>query len=165
MPKGVPNIDRNNRAAWEAAQARRHGATGQQVVELARKYTTKAIQKIADLMDGKGGECTVLDKEGNVVVVQIEVPAAVQLRCAEVLLERGYGKAPQAIILRDDGMLPISQRALTVAEKIIALQEARENGVTLDLEASQQSEALTIDVRTQPVPTAPAKETPVEDLI
>lgn len=150
MGKPIPGLSPASRAATEARQRRQHGATGAQVVELARKYTTRAIQKIVDLMDGKAGEVTTLDKEGNVVTVQIEVPATVQAKCAEILLERGYGKSPQAILLRTDSPLGLEdgeKHDLSVEDKIRLLleQKARGSSEPIDLEASQVGETVVIE--------------------
>lgn len=148
MGKPIPGLSPASRAATEARQRRQHGATGAQVVELARKYTTRAIQKIVDLMDGKAGEVTTLDKEGNVVTIQIEVPATVQAKCAEILLERGYGKSPQAILLRTDSPLGLEdgeKHDLSVEDKIRLLLEAKARGGVVDLEASEVGETVMIE--------------------
>lgn len=124
------------------------------VIELARKHTAHAIQKLVDLMDGKGGKVWVLSKEGQLVQIDVEVPAAVQAACAEKLLERGYGKNPQAILIQDD--TPEGRKSLTILQKIEAIRGARENaGTTTDLEASEITEVLAL-------PAAPANP---EDLI
>ncbi len=142
--------------AHEAVQRRRHGATGAQVVELARKYTTRALMKIVELMEGKAGEVTVLDKNGELVTVQIEVPAAVQMKAAEVLLERGWGKSPQAIFLKSDSPLALTegeQRDLSVEDKIRLLLEQKACGgepVTTDLEASEIREVTDLVVSNRP---------------
>lgn len=119
--------------------------TAMQVVTRARTYTWQAIDKLVDLMMGKAGQITVLDKNGNLVVIDIEVPAAVQAKCADILLDRGWGKAPQAILLKSDSPLNLNDgesRQFTVQEKIQMLLQAKlQEGTTVDLEASQLQEA------------------------
>lgn len=127
------------------------------VIELARKHTAHAIQKLVDLMEGKGGKVWVLSKEGQLVQIDVEVPAAVQAACAEKLLERGYGKNPQAILIQDD--TPEGRRTLTIQEKIAAIRSQRENaGSTTDLEASEITEVLAL-------PAAPVREIDPTDFI
>lgn len=141
MPKGIPARDRSLHGRSWAAQA---GRDPRQIITLARSYTAAALRKIVDLMNGKGGKATVLNADGIAVEVDIEVPAAVQLKAAELVIERGYGKSPQAIILQDDTAAPDMLTAIPIAERIIAIKAARDAaGQVTDLEASQQ---LTIEL-------------------
>ncbi len=136
----------------ERALARVKTNDRRQVIELARKHTARAIQKLVDLMDGKGGKVWVLSKEGQLVQIDVEVPAAVQAACAEKLLERGHGKNPQAILIQEDS--PEGRRTLSVVEKIEAIRAAREGrGQTTDLEAS---EIIEIRGLPEPAPAEPA---------
>jgi len=111
------------------------------VVAFARNNSITAIRKLVKLMEGDAGKVTVVNKAGDgVLEVDIEVPAAVQAKCAELIIERGYGKSPQAILLSDPTD-PNGTRKLSIAEKILAIKQARDNaGSTTDLEASEISE-------------------------
>jgi hypothetical protein len=146
----VPVITRSDNHKTAAALQRIHfrngGREAHQIVELARRYTQAAIRKMAQLMEGKAGTIKTLDKEGNVVEIDVEVPAAVQLKAAETLIERGYGKSPQAILLKGDGILPVDSKTMSVAEKIVALSQAQlESGETRDLEASEITELTVVE--------------------
>lgn len=118
----------------------RRGHDPHRIVALARLHTTAAVQKLVDLMQGKAGTMKVMTKEGVVVEVDIEVPAATQARCAELIIERGYGKAPQAILLgTDDDKVPLGLAAIPIAERILMLKAAQDEKMqTRDLEASEQ---------------------------
>ena len=117
--------------------ARRGGSDPFQVVAYARRHTLKALGKLVALMEGDAGQ--IRDSQGR--LVDVEVPAAVQAKCAELILERGYGKSPQSIQLSAETPLLLGDRVLSVAEKILALKAARdERDHTVDLEASQQVE-------------------------
>ena len=144
----APNTKMTSRV-WQA----RAGAVAArykpyEIVQLARKQTEKAIHTLVALMEGKGGTMD----DGT----PIEVPPAVRLRAAEILIERGYGKAPQAIHLTDETEkgLQLGERTVTLAEKIIKLREQmRERDGTVDLEASQIVPAPpVINVTPTPVP-------------
>lgn len=126
---------------------RNGGREAHQLVELARRHTQSAIRKIVLLMEGKAGTIKTLDKNGVMVEIDIEVPAAVQLKAAEVLVERGWGKAPIAVLLKDDTLLPgQAANTMTVAEKILALSAAQETKDSIvDLEASEQTEVMDLD--------------------
>ena len=80
------------------------------VVRAAREHSPKALSKLVELMNNDDGT----------------VPVVIQLRAAEVLLERGYGKAPQAIVMRDDTVRERGLHALPIADRILALKQARE---------------------------------------
>lgn len=101
------------------------------VVLKSREHTVDAVMKLVDLMNGKLPDSNSGDLNG--------VPPAVQLRAAELLIERGYGKAPQAILLRDDtGTNAGSVHAIPIMERIAQLKAARESqGSVTDLEASE----------------------------
>jgi hypothetical protein len=150
---GVPVITGQENArtgkAIAAVHRRNGGREAHQIVELARRYTQSAIRKMALLMEGKAGKIKTLDKDGTLVEIDIEVPASVQLKAAETLVERGWGKAPIAVLLSGGGLLNgDDKKTLTVAEKIIALSQAQETkDQTVDLEASEQQE---IDVLALP---------------
>lgn len=135
-----------------------------EIVNRARAYTFKAIKKLADLMDGEAGErdeITVDPATGFVTKtkVKIEVPPAVQKSAAELLLDRGWGKAPQSILIKEDG--PDTQDGETIYDRIKKIKLAREiSGSTTDLEASEQDEPVIIDL---PRLEAPAER--AEDMI
>jgi len=110
------------------------------VINLARERSKQAILKLEKLMNGDAGTIKVMNpKTGELMTVPVEVPATVQAKCAELIIERAYGKSPQAILV-DDGKNLLQDRTLTVAEKIVALQQAREAGPSTDLEASEITE-------------------------
>lgn len=99
------------------------------IINKARTYTVAAVEKLVNLMNGELPD----GSEGM-------VPPAVQLRAAELLIERGYGKAPQAIMLKDDTAGPNvgSIHAIPILERIAQLQAARDaQGTVTDLEASE----------------------------
>ena len=125
----------------------------QEVIALARKHTKSSIQKLYDLMMNmphailhpRTGE-VMRNPDGTPLIVQAEVPPAVQMRCAEILLERGYGKTPQAVLVGSDGSIPEGMLTIPLAQRIAAIQQKREEamtaGVTVDLEASEQREVI-----------------------
>ncbi len=105
------------------------------LVQLARKHTSAAIKKLADLMEDE------------------MTPAAVQARCAEILLDRGYGKAPVAVLIGSDK--PGGTEGLTVMERVMALRAASvEKDNTTDLEASEIQEADDGDADVVDIPAA-----------
>lgn len=120
------------------------------IVLEARKYTVQAVKILASIMEGECG----LDKQG----VPVEVPAAVRIRAAELLIERGFGKSPQAIVLKDESSNQLGGlHSIPIAERIAALKAAKEQqGQTVDLEASQQGDTVITDLPAQefdpPVP-------------
>ena len=139
MPKGVPRVD--NPLALARTNSFRAGKNTQQLVTLARAHTLQALHRIIDLMNGKGGKMKVLNSDGIQVEIDVEVPAAVQARCAEIILDRGYGKAPQALLVSTDEGKLLGAQALPIAERILAIKAARERqGETTDLEASEITE-------------------------
>lgn len=101
-------------------------ATGgaQYIVELARKYTARSIQTLGD---------TLVDETA---------PVAVRIKCAEILLDRAYGKAPQAVLVADAAgeAAKLGVHALPILERIRMLKEAKDAPVTTDLEASELTE-------------------------
>jgi len=138
------------------------GRHPQQVVEMARRYTTMAIKKLAmlgGLTDEKLPRIQVMNKHGDIVEVDQEIPAAVQLKALELLIERGYGKAPQAILLSNEGNLSGSGPALTIEQKIAAIKAARDQqGQTTDLEASEITEVESDQMQNvTPEPDSPAE--------
>lgn len=156
-----------------ATQRRLSHQTAVQVVQKARTYTWQAIDKIFELMCGKAGQITTVDKNGDVVVIDVEVPAAVQMKAAEALLDRGWGKAPQAIMLKTDSPLNLpegEEKCFTVQEKIQMLLQAKlgEGGTTVDLEASELREVPEEKAepkRVEPIEAQVAEEDPVLALI
>lgn len=94
----------------------------QAIVALARKHSSAAVRILAQIMEDE------------------EAPPAVRVKAAEVIIERGYGKAPMAVTIDDKspGGGEVSGRILSIAEKIIMLKLASEQrGETMDLENSQ----------------------------
>src|SRR4051812_46759411 len=119
---------RGDTTTLENTRRRLSNATAYQVVQKARQYTTGALLKLFNLMEGRAGKLKVLNKDGDLVEVDIEVPASVMAKCAEILLDRGWGKSPQAIMLKTDSPLNLTegeQRNFTVQEKIQMLLAAK----------------------------------------
>lgn len=107
------------------------------LVTLARKHTSSAMATIIKLMEDPLN------------------PPAVRLRAAEIVIERGYGKAAQSILIEDKSTLGVGAQAMTIAERIVALKMAQERGgQTVELENSS--------VRQLP---APIEAELVEDLV
>lgn len=103
----------------------RFNGTPAHLVSLARKHTQVALQQIIKIMMSK------------------KSPPAVKLRAAEILIERGYGKAPQAVLIKQDDGPPQGIGAIPLAVRIESLRNAILNtgDEPLELEASQVSEA------------------------
>ena len=105
-------------------------AQRERLSSLARAHTVEALEKIILLMRGEAGEKVVVDKDGRRQTIPIEVPANVQLSAAATLLDRGWGKSPQALLVgqADDDTGPASARAgLTVMERIDMLRRVNES--------------------------------------
>jgi len=118
------------------------------IVELARKYTARSIQTLGD---------TLVDETA---------PVAVRIKCAEILLDRAYGKAPQAVLVADAAgeANKLGIHALPILERIKMLKEAKDAPVTTDLEASELTEvsstpAPDTDSSHEPKPDTPAPDT------
>lgn len=133
----------------------------QVIVNLAREHSTQAILMLESLMMGKSRQrASVVTKEGIVIEIDVAVPPAVQLRAAEILLERGYGKTPQAIMVKTDEPLATGVHQIPIMERIAQLRAAQELGVqTTDLEASQVDEAdEAIEINALEAPRAKAED-------
>jgi hypothetical protein len=102
------------------------------LVSLARNYSRAAIKTMSELMEDSS------------------MPPAVRVRAAEILLERGYGKAAQAVVIGNaDGSPVVGAQALSIAERIAALKRAKETkDDTIDLEAN---DAVTEVTEPEPV--------------
>jgi hypothetical protein len=115
--------------------------TPQLLVKLARDKTEWAIEAIIELADAP------------------ETPPAVKLRCYEIILERGYGKAPQAILVAEEsvgGGGPGTIHQIPIMERIAMLKAAKDRMCsTLDLEANAVTEE---DLRINPDPQQPIKD-------
>lgn len=107
------------------------------LVQLARLQTSQALDRLIDLMNGKPGRVKTLNREGEEVEIDVPVPPAVQLRAAEVILERGWGKTPQAMLVQTEEKTAEGVHAMPIMQRIIAIKAARDqNGRTIDLEAA-----------------------------
>jgi hypothetical protein len=107
--------------------AKKSHITMSALVNLARRYSTAAITTL------------------NTIMLDEKQPAAVRVRAAELLLERGYGKAPQAVMVGNaDGQPLVGPQALSIAERIAHLKVAEDQKVedarTVELEASAVTE-------------------------
>jgi hypothetical protein len=131
------------------------GRDPHQIVALARKHTVSALLVLVKLMNGEGGKAKVMNKDGFLEEIDVQVPPQVRARCAEIVLERGYGKSPQAILVKDDTSIPGGIHAIPIMERIALIAQARsELGQTTDLEASELDEAIELD-ETPRLPAAP----------
>lgn len=148
--QGLTSADKTliSRKAFSLARRDPHA-----IVELARTYSTKAVQFLARIMDD--------DKQ----------PVATRVRCAEVLIERGYGKAPLAVLVGTEPGTQLDGRTMTIAERIVALKMAQERGgQTLELEGSavheppQDRAAIEVEVMPRPAPPPPPKAPSWADL-
>lgn len=116
------------------------------LVAYSRSFSTNAIDKLVALMQGQGGRVTVLGKDGGLVEVDVPVPAQVQMRAAEIILERGFGKAPQAVLVKDETVVSAegatSILQTTIHDRIAAIRAARApQDEQIDLEASAVRQA------------------------
>lgn len=163
VPKQLA-VPSNKTAALQIRNMQRAGRHPQQIVDLARGYTMAAVKKLAvlgGLVNEKLPKIKVLNKDGVVVEVDQEIPASVMLKALELLIERGYGKAPQAILIGNERALGADGKALTIEEKIAAIKASREaQGQTTDLEASEITEVETAapDRQAAPINITPAPE-------
>lgn len=97
----------------------------QRIVDLSRQYSLAAIRTLATIMDDK------------------DEPAAVRVRCAEILIERGYGKAAQSVTIKDE-TAPADPGAMTLMQKIQALRLASVEP-PIELEMSQARELKPVE--------------------
>lgn len=121
------------------------------VIDMARDHTRKAFATIVSIMEDE------------------EAPVAIRERCAEFVIERGYGKAPQAVLVDVNDSTGGGLTTLSVAERILALRQAKDRGSTpIELENSEATEVEALPAPSvatpapQPTP-APAREG--EDLL
>jgi hypothetical protein len=152
VPPGAKPFNGSPTKAQKAANTRYVArATGgaMYIVELARKYTARSIQTLGD---------TLIDETA---------PIAVRIKCAEILLDRAYGKAPQAVLVGDatSDQHKLGIHALPILERIKMLKEAKDGPVTTDLEASELTEVSSTPVPAEtesaPIPVT-VSETPVQ---
>ncbi len=142
MPKGVYDTQLTPSARTTLAR-RKAGRDMKAIVAMAREHTTWALKRMIKIAEGDAGKVRVLvPGTSEVVEVDVEVPASVQQRALEFIIERGWGKAPQAILIEDNSAAQkFGVNAIPIMERIEALREARTlQGATTDLEASEQQE-------------------------
>jgi hypothetical protein len=95
------------------------GRHPEKLVALAREHTEKALQVLAQILG------------------DLEQPGAVRVRAAELLIERGWGKTPQQIVLTDPNNL-LGMAGVPLLDRIAGIKAARDSqGQTIDLESSQ----------------------------
>lgn len=118
------------------------------LVALARNYSRKAIDTMSRIMEDES------------------TPPAVRIRAAEILLERGYGKAAQAVVVGNaDGSPMVGPQMLSIAERIAALKKAKETkDDTIDLEANSFVEVPELDQEPVAPPEAVQEESVREDV-
>lgn len=109
-------------------KVRRRLGTPEYVINLSRSHSVRAIKVLSEILDD--------DKQ----------PVVARIRCAELLLERGFGKAPQAMLLATaDGESKSGIHALPIMERIAQLRQAKDAPITTDLEASEIQEIPMLD--------------------
>lgn len=115
-----------NSVALAARDYRKELGTPHHIVNLSRSFSMNAIKTLADIMED--------DSQ----------PVVARIRCAEVLLERAYGKAPQAMVIASTSDSSKSGiHALPILERIAQLRQAKDapaSVTTTDLEASEIQE-------------------------
>jgi hypothetical protein len=112
-----------NPVALSARDYRKELGTPQHIVNLSRSFSVGAIKTLSDIMED--------DSQ----------PVVARIRCAEVLLERAYGRAPQAMVISSANDAAKSGiHALPILERIAQLRQAKELPATTDLEASDVQE-------------------------
>lgn len=89
------------------------------LVDAARRHTFRSLSIIVQIMEDP------------------EVSMAIRLRAAEIVLERGYGKAPQAVLVGTESVGPEGVQAIPIIERIMALRAAKDRGPVVDLENSE----------------------------
>lgn len=106
------------------------------LIAIARTHSSRAIEVLAEVMQDE---------------VQ---PPAVRIRAAELLLERGYGKTAQAVLVStNDGNNLVGPHSLSIAEKIAALKEASQKSkdAPIDLEPSAAIEISSEVIEEDPI--------------
>jgi len=106
------------------------------LIAIARTHSSRAIEVLAEVMQDE---------------VQ---PPAVRIRAAELLLERGYGKTAQAVLVSTtDGNNLVGPHSLSIAEKIAALKEASQKSkdAPIDLEPSAAVEISSEVIEEDPI--------------
>lgn len=119
-PKGQSLVSRKA----DVKKAIKVTSSAMHVVQLARRYTARSIEMLGETLEDD------------------QQPIAVRIKCAELLLDRAYGKAPQAVLVADAGsdQNKLGVHALPILERIRLLKEAKNGPVTTDLEASELTE-------------------------
>ncbi len=113
---------------------RKELGTPQHIVNISRSYSTKALQTLAEVMQDDAQ------------------PVVARVRCAEILLERGYGKAPQAVLIGDvSDAQKTGIHALSILDRIAQLREAKDGPITTDLEASEVTELPSLSDPDSPI--------------
>jgi hypothetical protein len=108
-----------------------------EVVKIARSNTVRAVNVLIAMLNDE------------------EQPGAVRVRCAEIILDRGWGKAPQQLVV-SEGESGLAVSGMSIFEKIAAIKNASDSTEgTIELEAS----AL-VPAPQQPVEEAHAEVSP-----
>jgi len=106
------------------------------LIAIARVHSSRAVEVLAEIMEDD---------------VQ---PPAVRIKAAELLLERGYGKTAQAVLVStNDGNTLVGPHSLSIAEKIAALKEASQKSkdAPIDLEPSAAIEISSEVIEEDPI--------------
>jgi hypothetical protein len=88
------------------------------LVEIARNYSVKSVQFLAATLEDP------------------DMPPAVRLRAAEILLDRGWGKAAQSVSVEVRDANPGGVLALSIMERVAQLKAAASVPGTVELEPS-----------------------------
>src|SRR6478752_865462 len=76
-----------------------------EVMELARKWTVQAIETLAEIMQDEGA------------------PKAARVAAASAILDRGYGKPPQAVEHSGDGVIQVVTGILRAPDEPLEASE------------------------------------------
>jgi hypothetical protein len=134
-PKSIEIATRTNMIASGKHHIQTAGTLPLEIVNLARTYAPEAIAKLFATMQSD------------------ETPPAVVVKCAEVILDRAYGKAPQAVLVGDaNAQQQAGMASIPVLDRVAAILEARNiTSSVRDLEASE----ITVDGEMTDIPPEP----------
>jgi hypothetical protein len=90
------------------------------IVNLARTYSIQALETLVEIMQSP------------------QTPAAVRIKCVEIILDRGYGKAHQSVSVHDNTADKTGLAAIPILERVKAILEARTvGGTTTDVTVTE----------------------------
>lgn len=115
---GIPHTEAERRSVGQVTR-RLVKMTPFRLVALAREHSSRALNILVELMEDP------------------EMPPPVRLRAAEVLLDRGWGKAAQSIAVDVKDSTPSGVLGLSIMERVAQLKAAAANPGTVELEPSE----------------------------